>query len=214
MEPITTILDEPLRLVRWIRQSRGAAVDAASLRAACRSTLARARRSGEERGIAAADLDEVTFAIVALIDEAVAARADSLAQEWAREQLQLTMFGENTAGETFFERLETLRGDRSRAGVLAAYYLVLAVGFRGRYAVRGELALQELIETVRADLEGAGVLDERPLAPAAARPREPAARRAESWIVLALGAGALLLAAVLYAAVLADLGYRVHAIVG
>lgn len=215
MERTTAILDECLRLVRWIRQARpGTILDATQLRSASRAALARMRAAGEERGLSPADTDDAAFAVVALIDEAVATHGGPLAQEWGREQLQLAMFGENTAGETFFVKLEQLRRDRTRVHVLAIYYLVLHLGLRGRYAVHGELALQELTESVRVDLERAGVLEELPLAPAGARPRQAAARRPDSWIVVAVGAAALALAGVLYGALLLDLTVRVHAVLG
>ena len=215
MERTTAILDECLRLVRWIRQSpAGTILDATQLRSACRVAIARMRVAADARGLSAEDADDAAFAVVALIDEVVATRGGPLAQDWGREQLQLSMFGENTAGESFFVKLEALRRDRARAHVLAIYYLVLNLGLRGRYAVQGELALQELTESVRLDLERAGVLEEVPLAPSARRPREAAARRPESWVVLAVGAAALLLAGVFYGAVLVDLTLRVHSVLG
>lgn len=215
MERNTAILDECLRLVRWIRQSpAGTILDATQLRSACRVAIARMRVAAEAGGLSSEDADDAAFAVVALIDEVVATRGGPLAQDWGREQLQLSMFGENTAGESFFVKLEALRRDRARVRVLAIYYLVLNLGLRGRYAVQGELALQELTESVRLDLERAGLFEETPLAPSAARPREAAARRPESWVVLAVGATALLLAGVFYGAVLVDLTVRVHSVLG
>lgn len=215
MDTLLPILEEPLRLVRYVRQCPpGAALDAAQLRNAFRAALARMRRGGEEQGIDSRDLDEIGFAVVSLADEVVLARGGSISYEWMREQLQLSLFGENTAGETFFVRLEQLRRDPSRARILGVYYLVLTLGFRGRYAVHGELALQELVESVRLDLERLGELREAVLAPSGARPRDSIVQRSEGWVVLGVGVAATLLALVFYVGVFVDLTYRVHTVLG
>src|SRR5687768_1381968 len=118
------LMQEVLSLVRFVRQApEGAALDAAHLRALFRNALGRMHRYGQQLGLAARDLDEIGYALVALIDEVVLARGGSLAYDWMREQLQLTIFGENTAGEGFFVRLEALRRDPQRVEVLGAYYL-------------------------------------------------------------------------------------------
>ena len=215
MDTILTILEEPLRLVRYVRQCPPeSALDAAQLRALFRNALGRTRRLGEQHGLDSRDLDEIGFAVVALVDEVVLARGGALSYEWMREQLQLSLFGENTAGETFFVRLDELRRDPARARVLAVYYLALTLGFRGRYAVHGELALQELIESVRLDLERFAVVRETALAPSGARPRDSIVHRSEGWVVLGMGVAALLLALVFYTGVFVDLTYRVHTVVG
>lgn len=216
MDRILPILEETLRLVRYVRQCPpGSHLEGPQLRGLFRGALGRMRRLGEQQGIEARDLDEIGFAVVALVDEVVLARGGALAYDWMREQLQLSLFGENTAGETFFVHLEALRRDATRAHVLAAYYLVLTLGFRGRYAVQGELALEELAESVRLDLERFGVVrEDETLAPSGARPRDSIVARSEGWIVLGMGVTAVVLAAVFYAGVWVDLTYRVHAVLG
>jgi type VI secretion system protein ImpK len=215
MDRILPLLEETLRLIRYVRECPpGSALEGAQLRSLFRGALGRMRRLGEQQGVEARDLDEIGFAVVALADEIVLARGGALAYDWMREQLQLSLFGENTAGETFFVHLESLRRDASRADVLAVYYLVLTLGFRGRYAVQGELALQELIDSVRLDLERFGAVREVTLAPSGARPRDSIVQRSEGWIVLGMGIAAVLAAAVFYAGVWVDLTYRVHAVLG
>ncbi|AKF08820.1 DotU family type IV/VI secretion system protein [Sandaracinus amylolyticus] len=215
MNEILPILEETLRLVRYVRQCPpGSALDAAQLRSLFRGALGRMRKLGEQQSIDSRDLDEIGFALVALIDEVVLARGGSLAYEWMREQLQLSLFGENTAGETFFVKLDALRRDSTRARVLAVYYLALTLGFRGRYAVHGELALQELTDSVRLDLERFGVIRESALSPSGTRPRDAIAQRTEGWIVLGIGVAALLLACVFYTGVFVDLTYRIHPVLG
>ena len=98
--------------------------------------------------------------------------------------------------------------------MLSVYYLALTLGFRGRYAVHGELALQELTDSVRLDLERFGVIRESALSPSGARPRDAIAQRTEGWIVLGIGVAATLLAFVFYTGVFVDLTYRIHTVLG
>jgi type VI secretion system protein ImpK len=94
-------------------------------------------RRGLEAGIAKRDLDEAKYAIVAFIDEQLFRSPWAGRQQWMLEPLQLVYFNENTAGEGFFERVDVLERDPSRLHVLQIYYLCLALGFQGKYAVRG-----------------------------------------------------------------------------
>ncbi len=94
-------------------------------------------RRGLEAGIPKRDLDEARYAIVAFIDEQLFRAPWAGRQQWMLEPLQLIYFNENTAGEGFFQRLEALEQDPSRLAVLQIYYLCLALGFQGKYAVRG-----------------------------------------------------------------------------
>jgi type VI secretion system protein ImpK len=94
-------------------------------------------RRGTEQGIPKRDLDDAKYAIVAFIDEQLFRAPWQGQQEWMLEPLQLVYFNENTAGEGFFERLDALERDPSRPHVLEIYFLCLALGFLGKYAVRG-----------------------------------------------------------------------------
>lgn len=94
-------------------------------------------RRGTELGIQKRDLDDARYALVAFIDEQLFRARWAGRQEWMLEPLQLVYFNENTAGEGFFERLDALEKDPARVHVLEVYYLCLALGFQGKYAVRG-----------------------------------------------------------------------------
>lgn len=94
-------------------------------------------RRGTELGIPKRDLDDARYAVVAFLDEQLFRARWAGRQEWMLEPLQLTYFNENTAGEGFFARLDALENDPARAHVLEVYYLCLALGFQGKYAVRG-----------------------------------------------------------------------------
>lgn len=206
----TPLIQEVLGLVRFVRQvPEGAPLDANHLRTLFRGALGRMHRNGQQLGIDSRELDEMGYALVALIDETIVSRGGNVAYEWMREQLQLAIYGENTAGENFFHRLDFLRRDANRADLLAVYYVVLCLGFRGMYSVHGELQWQELVESVRVDLERYGVLREADLSPNAARPRDNISQRSDGRAVLWIGIFAAVLGVLFYSGLWIDLAFRV-----
>jgi type VI secretion system protein ImpK len=168
------------------------------------------RLAGEKAGISAKDLDDTTYALAALADEAMLARPGTR-EAWLTALLQMSLFRENTAGTGFYTRLEELRRDPTRADVLLVYYLALALGFRGRFEAEDELRRLELLECVHLDLLRAGAASEAPLAPSWRRPRTSIARRIEGRVVLACGAVSLVLATGLWLVFELDLLFRVAA---
>jgi type VI secretion system protein ImpK len=75
---------------------------------------------------------EARFALVALIDETVMNSDWDDAAEWSRNPLQMQYYGDFTAGDRFFERLEKLQAGANDE-LLEVYFTVLCAGFRGRY---------------------------------------------------------------------------------
>jgi type VI secretion system protein ImpK len=95
-------------------------------------------RKAEEAGLTGPDIEAIKYAIIAFIDEQILRSEWAGRMQWMARPLQLVHFGENTAGEGFFTRMEQLRQDPSRAHVLEIYFLCVALGFQGVYAVRGD----------------------------------------------------------------------------
>lgn len=82
------------------------------------------------------DIYAAKYALCAAIDETVLSGGPALRDFWELRPLQLQLFGDQLAGEHFFDRLEQLRAEgRSRLEVLEVYYLCLLLGFRGKYAL-------------------------------------------------------------------------------
>lgn len=78
--------------------------------------------------------DDGQFAIAALIDE-VAMSMPDLRPVWSQYALQATRWYTNNAGVEFYQRLERVKeGPKS---VLATYYVVLGLGFLGRFGLPG-----------------------------------------------------------------------------
>lgn len=170
------------------------------------ASVTRLRQAAAEAGLGAEDVDDITYAVVALIDEVVLGRGGTLRDEWYGRLLQLRYFDENTAGEGFFSRLELLRRAPGRTTALEVYYLCLLFGFRGRFAVRGmELQLADLTEAVRLELERRRSLALPELSPSGARREEGFVQRTGSRTLLWSSVGVLVLAVVLFVGLQVDL---------
>jgi type VI secretion system protein ImpK len=95
-------------------------------------------RKGQEAGIPDADIADAKYALTAFIDEQILRSPWPGRQQWMARPLQLTYYGENTAGEGFFVKMDQLSREPQRAHVFEIFYLCLALGFQGVYAVRND----------------------------------------------------------------------------
>lgn len=162
-------------------------------------------KRSREAGFSEQDTKLALYAVTALADEVAMATAGSLRDHWSTRPLQLALFGENVAGERFFEHLESIRRVPAQADVLRVYYLCLLFGFRGRYGVRGaEVPLTDLVDSVRVQLGRSLALPEV-LSPNGARPEQglvgavrrlPLLRSPQTLVVM----GVVALAVVMHAA--------------
>jgi type VI secretion system protein ImpK len=85
------------------------------------------------------------YAFCALMDEIALSPRFPLHSEWARNPLQLRLFGEHLAGKGFFDRLEVLRRDPvANIEVLEVFYTCLLLGFQGKYLFEGTEKLDYL----------------------------------------------------------------------
>jgi type VI secretion system protein ImpK len=111
--------------------------------------------SGKARdaGIPDQDVADAKYALVAFIDEQIFRSPWPGRNQWMGRPLQLVYYNENTAGEGFFQKLTALQNQPNRLHVLEIFYLCLALGFQGMYAVRGdEAGLAAMTERAGAQL--------------------------------------------------------------
>lgn len=105
------------------------------LRQRIHATFETLRQRAQQADIASADAMEAIYALAAFMDEQILRSPWPARQQWMAQPLQLVYFHENTAGEGFYQRLAGLEADPDRAHVVQIYYLCLALGFQGKYAV-------------------------------------------------------------------------------
>ena len=106
-----------------------------------------------EMKLDAGRVSDAKYAIAAFVDEKVMGSAWQHKLTWMGKPLQLEYFGDNLAGEGFFQKLAKLRqsGDRN-VDVLEIYYLCLQLGFEGMYRMRGLEQLQALQVDLRTQI--------------------------------------------------------------
>lgn len=103
-------------------------------------------KEGRERRIAEQDMIDAKFALAAFADEVIYHSTWPGKTQWLSNPLQLQFFGINTAGDGFFGNLDNLHGQRGRNHVAQIYFLCLSLGFQGKYRLRNQEGLQQVVE--------------------------------------------------------------------
>jgi type VI secretion system protein ImpK len=138
-----------------VQTARQQVQDPDNFRTRMKQALREIASTAARKGYSADDVQEANFAVVAFLDEAVLT-SDPSATEWAQKSLGEELFGQRSAGEMFFKRLETLRANRdsqSLAEVLEVYYLCLLLGYEGKFAGGSKAELQLLMSNLRDRIE-------------------------------------------------------------
>ncbi|NRF69429.1 DotU family type IV/VI secretion system protein [Aquincola sp. S2] len=130
-----------------------APADAGAFRERLRSFLGGFERGAQRLNQGADNVFLAKFAFCALVDEVVLTSDFRIRDEWEVRPLQLEFFGEQLAGERFFEYLDQLRQDGApRVQVLEVYHLCLLLGFQGRYLLEGSEKLGYLTARLGEDI--------------------------------------------------------------
>ena len=164
---------EVLTIVVRVRYNRQAVTDANSFRAEMKKHLRVAEQRARTRGYTEEDVKRVIFAVVAFLDESVLSSRNPTFADWPRLPLQAELFGNQMAGEIFFQELQKIlnRQDANEvADLLEVFGLCILLGFKGRYAAGGsgdlramQMAVQEKIRRIRGS---SGALSPRGMIPA------------------------------------------------
>lgn len=87
-------------------------------------------------GVPPDEVREAKYAYCAAVDEIVLRSNFAMREAWERRPLQLRVFGDQLAGEHFFDRLEALRA-RGNAHLqsLEVFQMCLLLGFEGKFAL-------------------------------------------------------------------------------
>ncbi len=107
--------------------------------------LADVDRNARQLGVSPDDVTQAKYAYCAAVDEIILRSPYALRDAWETRPLQLRMFGDQLAGEHFFQRLEELRARGSvHLQSLEVFHMCLLLGFQGRYALESEDKLNYL----------------------------------------------------------------------
>ena len=110
--------------------------DPAALRKLISYYLDLFKKNCNAAGIPEEAANEAIYAIVALIDETVLSVPGACRDYWFGRPLQLDLFGDNIAGEEFFNRLQKMMAQaEKKKDALEIYYLCLSLGYEGKYKI-------------------------------------------------------------------------------
>lgn len=102
-------------------------------------------RRARTLGVSAEDVSAAKYAFCAAVDEIILRSDYAIRETWETRPLQLRLFGDQLAGEHFFQRLEDLRAKGSvHLQALEVYHMCLLLGFQGRFALDGQDKLNYL----------------------------------------------------------------------
>jgi type VI secretion system protein ImpK len=90
----------------------------------------------KELGTIIEDIEASKYAFCAALDEIILCSSFSIKDVWERRPLQLSLFGDQLAGENFFNRLEDLRAKGSAHWqAIEIFHMCLLLGFQGKYLI-------------------------------------------------------------------------------
>jgi type VI secretion system protein ImpK len=99
-------------------------------------------RNAKQLGVPVDDIVAGKYAFCAAVDEIILGSEYTIREAWETRPLQLRVFGDQLAGEHFYDRLEALRARGSvHVQSLEVFHMCLLLGFQGRYAGGGDDSL-------------------------------------------------------------------------
>ena len=121
------------------------------------------------------------FALASFVDETVLTNNFPLRDEWEKNPLQLEYFGEQLAGNKFFDKLNAMiKQIEQTADAVEIYYVCMLLGFKGRYGVYEQEKLLAIMQSTANALVKVGKIKPVELSPnwlANDQPKPPEAAR-------------------------------------
>lgn len=121
----------------------------------CKQQVITVRETLHEEQYSQDVIDDISYALCALLDETVLLRhRDSAEQadyhEWLGAPLQVVFFNSNNAGHTLFEKIrQRLKADKKELLVLNCFDRILGLGFQGSYLDKPQMEREHLIIALR-----------------------------------------------------------------
>jgi len=126
-------------------QNRSAPKDPDEFSGNVQKFLDQFERAAKKSNFSAEDIFDAKYAFCAAVDEAVLNSQMNIRDSWERRPLQLVLFGDQLAGEHFYDKLEAARnGGVRRINALEVFHMCLLIGFKGRYLLEGPEKLKYL----------------------------------------------------------------------
>ena len=124
------------------------------------------KRNCKTAGITDEAVADALYALVALIDETVLSVGGACRDYWFGRPLQLDYFGDNIAGQEFFNRLNKfLAQAEKKKDVLEVYYLCLSLGFEGKCKIADPQERSALVDEAGRKLRRAKIRISTALSP-------------------------------------------------
>jgi len=134
---LADLLYDGLYMIFLLRNAKAPA-GAQDFNARIEQFLGEFERAAKRRGFAPDDIFDAKYAFCATVDETILSSALPIREAWERRPLQLALFGDQLAGELFFDRLEACRNAGApRLPALEVFHMCLLLGFKGKYLVEG-----------------------------------------------------------------------------
>lgn len=129
----------------FMLKNRCAPLDEVAFTTKMQKFLGEVDRGAKRLNCSPDDIHAAKYAFCAAVDEIVLRSQFKIRDAWERRPLQLTMFGDQLAGENFFIQLEDMRAKGSaHVQALEVFYMCLLLGFEGKYALEGPEKLNYL----------------------------------------------------------------------
>jgi type VI secretion system protein ImpK len=176
-----------------LRLKAGIVAPSNDLRPKIASLLEDFERRAERYRISSKITQVAKFALASFVDETVLSNNFNLKNEWEKNPLQLEYFGEQLAGNKFFEKLAAmLKQVDVTADAVEIYYVCMLLGFKGRYAVYEKERLLTIMQETANALVRAGKIRPVELSPhwlANDQPEPPKPRKMPVWAKIMALAG-------------------------
>ena len=125
------------------------------------------------------------FALASFVDETVLTNNFPLRDEWEKYPLQLEYFGEQLAGNKFFDKLQAmLKQIEVTQDAVEIYYYCMLLGFKGRYAIYEKEKFMAIMQETANALVKVGKITPVELSPhwfANDQPKPPEKRGMPVW---------------------------------
>ncbi len=133
------------------------------------------------------------FALAAFVDETVLTNNFPLKDEWEKNPLQLEYFGEQLAGNKFFDKLSAMiKQIETTQDAVEVYYFCMLLGFKGRYAIYEQDRLLSIMQSTANALVKVGKIKPVELSPhwlANDQPKPPEKRGMPTWAKISAASG-------------------------